>query len=249
MRTAEFNREREALAAKTAFSRHISSLGFIISVAYKALKGEIDAAANDLEKVSRSVQALLSQGVTGFIAEVQRDGDEEAQKKERELDILLGSNSKEQQAIREAQKILDDKSPDLVRRIHDADDKIRRIHQDTELKVAWNDYNSEFKAHKQLESTIHGLEGCLQTVRENFNNGIKVLYDGIEALHRVMPRIIKIEAQASSGALKEHKPILLTITAVVADNQKSFRVHWTPNSKFNPSDLYKTIGDTALALF
>ena len=93
------------------------------------------------------------------------------------------------------------------------------------------------------------MEHVLNSLQADFDNGIIATKGEVTAWRDFFPRITRIEAKASSNALKSNEPIFVTVTAVYKGITKTFGVQWTPNLKSKPYDLYKVIGDSAKGSF
>lgn len=105
------------------------------------------------------------------------------------------------------------------------------------------------RSAQSWKNAVHTVEHVLNSLQADFDNGIIATKGEVTAWRDFFPRITRIEAKASSNALKSNEPIFVTVTAVYKGITKTFGVQWTPNSKSKPYDLYKAIGDPAKGSF
>lgn len=222
-----------------------SFIEFTTSDVYKTLMNDINSAVEALRRATSAVQPFKDKGVGGFIEEVKRDEDRKVQEKKDQLDLLLNNNSKEQKAIRQAEAEINANDPKLTETIQRNRNKIQKLEEDDERKVLQKKYDDKKKERDQLETTIHTVENLLAGLQADFDKGIINIKDKVTAWRDFFPRITQIEAKASINAIKNHDPIVVSVTAAYKGITKTFKVQWTPNSKSKPFDLYKAIGDTA----
>ncbi|RAQ54749.1 hypothetical protein AFGD_003930 [Aspergillus flavus] len=217
--------------------------------AYNALMQEINSAIKDLTKAVTAVQEFRQGGVDAFICAVVNDEDRKVKEKEDQLNLLLDSNSKEQKAIRDAEGKLDANKSNILEIIQENDNKIKELEENNERKVLQQEYDNKRAECTKLENAVHTVEHVLNSLQADFDNGIIAIKGEVTAWRDFLPRITRIEAKASSNALKSNEPIFVIVTAVYKGITKTFGVQWTPNSKSKPYDLYKAIGDSAKGSF
>lgn len=218
---------------------------FTTWTAYKTLMSDINSVVDELTTATNDVEALVNQGVAGFILQVQHDEDQKVGEKKQQLDLLLNDNSKEQKAIQQAEAELNAKNPEILEVIQRNNEKIATLEDDDKRKELQAKYNAKEKEYGKLENTIHTVESLLEGLQHEFDRGIIAIKDEATAWRDFYPRITRIEAKANSNAIKNHEPIFVAVTAVYKDITKTFGVQWTPNSQSKPFDLYKAIGSSA----
>lgn len=180
---------------------------------YKEMMSFIDDTVTAFKKASGALNALEEQGVVGFIMAVQQDEDEKVRQKEERIRLLLDNNSKEQRAINEAKAEFDANKPDILEIIQKNDNKIAELEEDNERKVMWLDYQNKKTEHEKQKSLVHTLEHTLDTMQEMFDKGIIEVKDKVAIWRNFLPRITRVEAKASTNAIKDHKPIFMSVTA------------------------------------
>lgn len=122
---------------------------------------------------------------------------------------------------------------------------ITSLEENNERKLRQQKYDDKQTEYTKLENAVHTVQHVLNSLQADFDNGILAIEGAVTAWRDFFPRITRIEAKASSNALKSSEPIFVTVTAVYKGITKTFGVQWTPNSKSKPFDLYKAIGDSA----
>lgn len=187
-----------------------------------------------------AVTKLIEEGESGFIREILNTEERNVSEARQALEAEKDGNSRLTQAIIDAQNQLDNvRGPELWRLIRQADEKILRAQEDTELAVA----ETHVRAKEQLEADVgHELQNLKDTVqwaKEDFIQGSEKVKELVSDFQKVVFRVTGIKVQASARAMAEGKPLTFTVTGVVGGQEKTMGVEWAPLASV--ADFYQAV--------
>ncbi|EFR05208.1 hypothetical protein MGYG_08222 [Nannizzia gypsea CBS 118893] len=205
------------------------------SDAFQTLVSGIEEAEKGVERAVNGVDKLISgDGFDGFVRAFIDTEERKIDEAIKALDAMQNESSKLQKAVQEAQRILDRDRPELEREIAEADEAIERLQEDAELANLQRYYDSQLKIHVEVHNVIEGMEASLETLKENWKEGMHKLENMVDIFH-----IEKIEVAAHTHALVNSKPLNFLFVGNLGDKQFEIRAEWSPGNSLQA--LYKEV--------
>lgn len=220
------------------------------SDAFQTLVTGIEEAQKGVERAVNGIENLIKgDGVGGFVKAFVDTEEARVQKAINDLHAMQNENSDLQKAIRNAQAILDKRGPELEKEIAEADEAIKQIEEDAELGQLTRDYQYELKIHDQVHNTIQEMQAGLETLKENWQKGMKELEKVVDEIQKAIASVFhieRIEVGVHTHALVNNKPLIFTFIGTVGAKRFEIKAEWSPGKAL--SDLYKTVTNEILKL-
>ncbi len=214
---------------------------------FKSLDETLVRGTDTLIKVNNGLQALQTQGVSGFIRAIEQDEDQKVADRRKELQVQERGIQRHIDAIREAQSLLDSRRPDLESIIAKADEKILQTKEDKELATLEVQYNIKAENEARTKQQVEQLRANLELLHKDFKSAIKDLKTTVEKIKNATFRITRIAIQVNARDLVNGKPMKFEIEGKVGnDNVGPFTIEWAPFE--TPADLYGRIAKKAISL-
>lgn len=220
------------------------------SPAFQSLVTGIEEAQKGVERAIIGINGLIhGGGVDTFVRAFVDTEEEQVRKAISDLVGMKSENNDLQKAIRKAQAILDERESDLEIKIAEADEAIKRIEEDAELGQLTRDYEYQLKIHDQVHNTIQRMQAGLETLKENWQKGMKELGNVVDEIQKAIASVFhieRIEVGVHTHALVNNKPLMFTFIGTVGDKSFNIKAEWSPGKALG--DLYKTVTNEILKL-
>ncbi|KAF5660270.1 hypothetical protein FHETE_9012 [Fusarium heterosporum] len=159
----------------------------------------------------------------------------------------MDGNSRLFQAIIEAQDQLDKvRGPGLLDAIADADEKIRRANEDTEIARLEAYVLNQERREAEVGQHLQSLQDAVRWAKGDFKQGSEKVKELMKDFQKVMFRVTGLKVEASARDMTQGKPLKSTVTGMVGVEVKVFIVEWTP--LVSVSDFYQAIAKQVISL-
>lgn len=160
----------------------------------------------------------------------------------KDLEALLDDNSDLQKAIRDARKLLDTNARELEGKIREADDRIKRIEEDTELGKLTRKYENALKIHDEVHNFIQKTQAGLDIIKESWEGGMHAIQDVVKEFQKAISSVFhmeRIEIGVHTHALFNNEPLTFTFIGTVGGKGFDIKVGWSPGTALG--DVYKAV--------
>ncbi|EEQ35344.1 conserved hypothetical protein [Microsporum canis CBS 113480] len=236
-------------AATAVYQEAASSLEATAnSVAFQTLVAGIEEAEKGVERAVNGIDKLTSgDGFDGFVRAFIDTEESRIDAAIRELDAMQNENSELQKAVQEAQEILGRDRPELEREIAEADEAIERLQEDAELAKLQRDYDNQLKIHDEVHNVIQGMQAGLETLKENWQDGMHELENVVDSIQKAVASMIhieRIEVAAHTHALANNEPLKFVFIGDLGGGRFKIHAEWSPGNSLQA--LYKEVTEGIL---
>ncbi|RAH47728.1 uncharacterized protein BO95DRAFT_480685 [Aspergillus brunneoviolaceus CBS 621.78] len=249
----EAEKARHELVKAATAVYHETAKGFdatINSDAFQGLVTGIEKAAEAAENAAKGIDNLIKGGgFDGFVRAFVDTEDRKIQAAINNLHAMQSENSKYQQAIRDAQAILDKKGPNLEAEIRAADETITRIQEDAKLAKLQREYDYRLKVHEEVHNAIKQMDAGLEALKKDWQNGMQKLQDFVNEIQKKISSVFHIEkivVGVHTHALVNNEPLVFKFYGTVANRRFEVEAEWSP--KIAIGDLYKKVTNEILKI-
>ncbi|KAM5462048.1 hypothetical protein MferCBS49748_006796 [Microsporum ferrugineum] len=218
------------------------------SDAFQTLVAGIEEAEKGVERAVNGIDKLTSgNGFDGFVKAFIDTEESKIDAAIRELDAMQNENSELQKAVQEAQEILGRDRPELEREIVEADEAIERLQEDAELAKLQRDYDNQLKIHDEVHNVIQGMQAGLETLKENWQDGMHELENVVDSIQKAVASIIhieRIEVAAHTHALANNEPLKFVFIGDLGGERFNIHAEWSPGNSLQA--LYKEVTEGIL---